>query len=57
MSVIESKIEELGLKLPKAPGPMANYVTARRTGNLLFFSGGGPFEDGSPSFSAGSAMS
>ncbi|HIQ78295.1 MAG TPA: RidA family protein [Candidatus Scatomorpha intestinavium] len=48
MSVIESKIEELGLKLPKAPGPMANYVTARRTGNLLFFSGGGPFEDGKP---------
>ena len=27
---------------------MANYVTARRTGNLLFFSGGGPFEDGKP---------
>lgn len=48
MSVIESKIEKLGLKLPKAPGPMANYVTARRTGNLLFFSGGGPFEDGKP---------
>ncbi len=46
MAKIEEKIKELGLTLPAAPSPMANYVTARRTGNLLFFSGAGPFEEG-----------
>lgn len=45
---IEERIEELGLTLPSAPTPMANYVTCRRTGNLLFFSGAGPFQDGKP---------
>lgn len=48
MQNYDEKIEELGLKLPAAPSPMANYVTARRAGNLLFFSGAGPFEDGKP---------
>ena len=43
MSKYEKKIEELGLTLPAAPTPMANYVTARRSGNLLFFSGACPF--------------
>ena len=36
---IEAKLEELGLTLPAAPTPMANYVTCRQVGNLLFFSG------------------
>lgn len=48
MQNYDAKIEELGLKLPAAPSPMANYVTARRAGNLLFFSGAGPFMDGKP---------
>ena len=48
MAKIEERIKELGLTLPAAPSPMANYVTARRTGNLLFFSGAGPFEEGKP---------
>ena len=48
MQNYDEKIEELGLKLPAAPSPMANYVTARRAGNLLFFSGAGPFVDGKP---------
>lgn len=48
MQNYDAKIEELGLKLPAAPRPMANYVTARRAGNLLFFSGAGPFVDGKP---------
>lgn len=48
MSKYEKKIEELGLTLPAAPTPMANYVTARRSGNLLFFSGAGPFQEGKP---------
>ena len=29
MSKIEKRIAELGLELPEAPSPMANYVTAR----------------------------
>lgn len=45
---VEKRIKELGLELPLAPTPMANYVTARRSGNLLFFSGAGPFVDGKP---------
>lgn len=48
MAKIEEKLQELGLTLPAAPSPMANYVTARRTGNLLFFSGAGPFQEGKP---------
>lgn len=39
---IEKKLEELGLELPEIPKPMANYVPAARTGNLLFLSGHGP---------------
>ena len=48
MAIAEKRIEELGLVLPTAPAPMANYVTARKVGNLLFFSGAGPFQDGQP---------
>ena len=48
MAKVEEKIKELGLELPAAPNPMANYVTARRTGNLIFFSGAGPFQEGKP---------
>ena len=46
MSKIEKRIAELGLELPEAPSPMANYVTARRSGNQLYFSGAGPFQIG-----------
>ncbi len=45
---IEQRIEDLGLTLPAAPTPMANYVTCRKTGNLLFFSGAGAFQEGKP---------
>lgn len=45
---IEAKLEELGLTLPAAPMPMANYVTCRQVGNLLFFSGAGPLRKASP---------
>lgn len=45
----EAKLKELGINLPKVPGPAGNYVHAVRTGNLLYLSGKGPFsEDGSP---------
>jgi len=44
----EAHIEELGIKLPAVPSPAGNYVHAVRTGNLLYLSGKGPYnEDGS----------
>lgn len=44
----EAKLEQLGIKLPKPPKPVANYVGAVRTGNLIFLAGAGPMkEDGS----------
>ena len=43
----EEKLKEIGLELPPAVQPVANYVTAVRTGNLVFLSGQGPLrEDG-----------
>lgn len=43
----EDRIKEEGFELPAPPKPVANYVTAVRTGNLVFLSGHGPFrEDG-----------
>jgi enamine deaminase RidA (YjgF/YER057c/UK114 family) len=36
---IEQKLAELGLELPKATAPAANYVPVTRSGNLLFVSG------------------
>lgn len=45
---IEAKLEQMGIKIPAAVTPVANYVPAVRTGNLVFLSGHGPFkEDGS----------
>lgn len=42
MPAVEAKLKELGLSLPRTPSPVANYVPAVRTGNLLFLSGVGP---------------
>src|SRR6478609_9947937 len=38
----EKKFKELGIELPPASKPIANYVKAVRTGNLLFLAGTGP---------------
>jgi enamine deaminase RidA (YjgF/YER057c/UK114 family) len=43
---IEQKLKELEIILPQSPKPMANYVPVARTGNLLFVSGHGPYNDG-----------
>ncbi len=43
---IEKRLKDLGIKLPEPPRPAANYVQAVRTGNLLFISGHGPYDDG-----------
>lgn len=45
---IEAKLTQMGLKLPAAGKPVANYVPAVRSGNLIFLSGHGPvLDDGS----------
>lgn len=39
---VEERLEELNIKLNPAPPPVANYVNAVRTGNLMFMAGKGP---------------
>jgi enamine deaminase RidA (YjgF/YER057c/UK114 family) len=39
----EQRLRERGIQLPQANAPVANYVPAVRTGNLVFLSGTGPF--------------
>ena len=38
----EAKLQELGIELSTPSAPVANYVNAVRTGNLIFLSGKGP---------------
>ncbi|WP_232826682.1 RidA family protein [Cognataquiflexum aquatile] len=38
----EQKLKDLGIILPEASSPVANYVNAVRSGNLLFLAGKGP---------------
>ena len=38
----EAALERLGIVLPQGATPVANYVRAVRSGNLLFLSGNGP---------------
>jgi enamine deaminase RidA (YjgF/YER057c/UK114 family) len=46
----EEKLTSLGLELPEAPKPVATYVPAVRTGNLLFLSGVLPMRNGQLAF-------
>lgn len=39
MGKIDQRLKELGLELPSAPAPAANYVPVLRTGNLVFIAG------------------
>jgi enamine deaminase RidA (YjgF/YER057c/UK114 family) len=41
---VEERLKELGVEIPPAARPVANYVPAVRTGNLVFLSGHGPVE-------------
>jgi enamine deaminase RidA (YjgF/YER057c/UK114 family) len=41
----EKKLKELGLDLGTVSAPIANYVNAVRTGNLLYLAGKGPRPD------------
>lgn len=46
MSAVESRLAELGLSLPPVAKPVAAYVPAIVTGNLVYTSGQLPFIDG-----------
>ena len=46
MSTIEAKLKELGHELPAVPAPIAAYVPATISGNLVFTSGQLPTIDG-----------
>ena len=50
MSAIESRLKELGLVLPEASTPAANYIPWTRSGTLIFISGQIPRKDGKPAF-------
>jgi enamine deaminase RidA (YjgF/YER057c/UK114 family) len=43
----EEKLKTLGIELGSVSAPIANYVNAVRTGNLLFLAGKGPRADAS----------
>lgn len=46
MSAIEARLAELGVTLPQAVAPAANYVPFVQSGALLFTAGQVPFVDG-----------
>ena len=41
----EEKLKEMEIELPTPPTPVANYVPAVQTGNLVFLSGHGPIKN------------
>ena len=41
---VEARLQELGIELPELGVPVANFVLAVRTGNLVFCSGNGPLK-------------
>jgi enamine deaminase RidA (YjgF/YER057c/UK114 family) len=46
MGKVESKLSELKLLLPEAPKPVAAYIPAKQTGNLVFTAGQLPMVNG-----------
>ena len=41
MTVVESKLTQLGYTLPPPPEPIGNYVSASRSGKIMWMSGVG----------------
>mgnify|MGYP001243876520 FL=1 len=41
MTVVESRLAELGYTLPLPPEPIANYLSASRSGNIMWMAGVG----------------
>jgi enamine deaminase RidA (YjgF/YER057c/UK114 family) len=52
MSVIEARLQELGIALPAPPKPVASYVPYTISGNLVFISGQVPIADGAVKYVA-----
>ena len=46
MNSIDKKLETLGITIPDAPSPAANYIPYVISGNLVFIAGQVPFENG-----------
>lgn len=46
MGHISARLDELGIDIPAVAAPVANYVPAKTTGNLLYTAGQLPFVDG-----------
>ncbi len=44
----EERLKKLNINLPPAPRPIASYVPAVRSGNLIFLAGQGPIANGKP---------
>ncbi|WP_299399329.1 RidA family protein [Pelagibius sp.] len=47
---IDARLAELGIDVPEAATPVANYVGFVQTGNLVFVSGQVTLKDGSPQY-------
>ncbi len=46
MGNIENKLSALGIQLPEPPKPLAAYIAAKQTGNLVFTAGQLPMVNG-----------
>ena len=43
---VEERLKELNLVLPPVPEPIAEYIPAKKVGDLVYVSGQGPIKDG-----------
>jgi enamine deaminase RidA (YjgF/YER057c/UK114 family) len=48
--VVDARLKQLGITLPPAPAPAANYVPWVVSGKLAFIAGQIPIQDGKPHF-------
>lgn len=46
MSVVDDRLNKMGIELPEAAAPAANYMPFQLSGNALFISGQLPMKDG-----------
>lgn len=44
--MVEEKLNEMGIQVPEAPKPLASYIPATKSGNLIFTAGQVPLVDG-----------